>query len=265
MNSMKRTVWPVPRKRRAMSRMEPSFRPRLTTTFTLTGSPAAAAASIPASTRATGKSTSFIARKTSSSSESRLTVIRGEAGVGKCLRLLCEERGVRRQGDVESLVERGERGDEVLEIAAQQRLASGDPQLADAELDEDPSDAFDLLEGEELAPREEAVVVPEDLLGHAVDAAEVAAVGDRDAQVAYRATECVDDSHRRESVENQRGAPARPPPRPPRRHGDLGRHVRPGAERDRAVPALRVPRRPVRDLEPRPRAVRGRVAAPVTA
>jgi hypothetical protein len=59
-----------------MSRIEPSFRPRFNTTFTFTGSPAPAAASMPARTRATGKSTSFIARKTSSSSESRLTVTR---------------------------------------------------------------------------------------------------------------------------------------------------------------------------------------------
>jgi hypothetical protein len=48
----------------------------LTTAFTFTGSPAAAAASIPSSTRATGKSTSFMAVKVSSSSESRLTVTR---------------------------------------------------------------------------------------------------------------------------------------------------------------------------------------------
>jgi hypothetical protein len=50
--------------------------PRLTTAFTLTGSPAADAASMPSSTRATGKSTSFIALKVSSSSESSDTVTR---------------------------------------------------------------------------------------------------------------------------------------------------------------------------------------------
>src|SRR5436305_1015509 len=57
-----------------MSRTEPSFWPRLTTTFTFTGRPASAAASIPARTRATGKSTSFIARKTASSTEARVAV-----------------------------------------------------------------------------------------------------------------------------------------------------------------------------------------------
>src|SRR5207244_659987 len=67
----------VPRTRRAMGTMLDSLAPRLTTMFTFTGArPAAAAASIPSSTRATGKSTSFMARKTSSSSESRLTLTR---------------------------------------------------------------------------------------------------------------------------------------------------------------------------------------------
>ena len=88
---------------------------------------------------------------------------------------------------------RRERGDEVLEIAAEERLAARDPQLAHAEVDEDARDALDLLEREELAPRQEAVLVAEHLLRHAVDAAEVAAVGDRDAQVADRAAEGVDD------------------------------------------------------------------------
>ena len=45
--------------------------------LTLTGaSPASSAASMPSSTLATGKSTPFIAPKTASSSESRLTVTR---------------------------------------------------------------------------------------------------------------------------------------------------------------------------------------------
>src|SRR2546428_2714184 len=54
-----------------------SFTPRLVTMLILIGArPAPCAASIPARTFATGKSTSFIARKVASSSESRLTVIR---------------------------------------------------------------------------------------------------------------------------------------------------------------------------------------------
>ena len=52
--------------------------------LTLIGvSPASSAASIPSSTRSTGKSIPFIAPKTASSSESRLTVTRAEPGVGQ--------------------------------------------------------------------------------------------------------------------------------------------------------------------------------------
>ena len=62
MYSMKRTMWPVPRKRAAIATMSPSLTPRFTTMLILIGaSPAAAAASMPSSTFATGKSASFIA------------------------------------------------------------------------------------------------------------------------------------------------------------------------------------------------------------
>ncbi len=76
MYSMKRRTWPLPRKRSASATIPSSFTPRLTTALTFTGSPAAAAASIPSSTRSTGKSTSLSARKVASSTESRLTVTR---------------------------------------------------------------------------------------------------------------------------------------------------------------------------------------------
>ena len=71
----------------------------------------------------------------------------------------------------------------------------GDAQLLHAEVDEHARDPLDLLEREELAARQEAVLVAEDLLRHAVHAAEVAAVGDRDPQVADRPAEGVDDGH----------------------------------------------------------------------
>ena len=67
--------------------------------------------------------------------------------------------------------------------------------LLDALRDERPADSLDLLEGEELLAIHEAVAVPEDRLGHAVRAAEVAAVGDRDPQVAHRAAERVERRH----------------------------------------------------------------------
>src|SRR5450759_2411515 len=77
MNSMKRRTWPESLNRRAIGRIECSFTPRFTTMLIFTGArPAASAASMPASTLATGKSASFMAMKVGSSNASRLTVTR---------------------------------------------------------------------------------------------------------------------------------------------------------------------------------------------
>ena len=77
----------------------------------------------------------------------------GQARIGERSCLLCEEGRVGRQRHVEVVVERGELGDQHLEVAAEERLASRDPQLPTAEVDEDAGDALDLLEGQELAAR----------------------------------------------------------------------------------------------------------------
>ncbi len=116
-----------------------------------------------------------------------------EARVGERLCLLPQQRAVRCQGQID--VELGEEEDQPFEVAPDERLAAGDPDLPDSGLDEDARQPRDLLEREQLAPVEEAVVAPVDLLRHAVDAAEVAAVGDRDPQVSQRATERVARLH----------------------------------------------------------------------
>jgi len=77
MYSIKRSTTPVLRKCLAMGRISASLVPRLTTMLTLMGArPTLAATSMPLSTSATGKSTSFMRRNTASSSASRLTVTR---------------------------------------------------------------------------------------------------------------------------------------------------------------------------------------------
>ena len=80
----------------------------------------------------------------------------------------------------------GDAFDELGQIVAQQRLAAGDADLLHARTDEDADQALDLLEVQDLGPGQEVVPLAEDLGGHAVDAAEVAAVGDRDPQVSQR-------------------------------------------------------------------------------
>src|SRR5262245_30162407 len=94
-------------------------------------------------------------------------------------------------------------------------LPPGDPELLDAERGHDPHQALDLLEAEELRPGEEAVLLAVDLRRHAVGAAEVAAVGDRDAKVAQRTSELVDRGRSAHGAPRGRDV-IRPQPRDPR-------------------------------------------------
>ena len=117
-----------------------------------------------------------------------------ETRVAQRLRLLRQEGAVRRQRQVESR-NGGKHLDEALDIAADQRLAAREADLLDAEACENAGEPGDLLESEQVAAREEGVVAAVDLLRHAVDAAEVAAVRDRDPEVAQRPVESVFESH----------------------------------------------------------------------
>src|SRR5690606_19572906 len=89
--------------------------------------------------------------------------------------------------------ERGELLDEHRQLGAHGGLTAGEADAVEAvALDEQPRDPLDLLEGEELVAGE-----PFHALGrHAVRAAEVAPVGDRDAQVAVDPSEAVGEGER---------------------------------------------------------------------
>ena len=92
------------RKWRAIGTISWSLVPRLTTMLTLIGArPGARAASMPASTSATGKSTSFMRRKTASSSASRLTVTRCRPASFSACALRRQQRAVGGQRQVERL------------------------------------------------------------------------------------------------------------------------------------------------------------------
>ena len=82
--------------------------------------------------------------------------------------------------------------DELRQIAPQEGLAAGDADFFHAESDKQTREARQFLEREDFTLRQERVVAPERLLRHAVGAAEVAAVGDRDPQVAVDPSEAVD-------------------------------------------------------------------------
>ena len=170
--------------------------PRFTTTLILIGaSPAAAAASMPSSTLATGKSTSFIARNVASSSASRLTVTRVRPASTRLRAFFASSEPL-----VVSVRSRSPSFASISTSRSTFRRSSGSPPvrriLATPRSHEDPGEARDLLEREQVGVRQELVVRIEDILRHAVDAAEIAAVGDRDAQVVQPATAGVGDGPR---------------------------------------------------------------------
>ncbi len=101
--------------------------------------------------------------------------------------LIREQDAVRRQREIAKAGLRRHHRDERRQVAAEQRLAAGEANLVHAEADEDVDKAADLLEMQHVLARQPGVVV----LRHAVFAAQVAAVGDRQAQVAQRTAEAI--------------------------------------------------------------------------
>ena len=110
-------------------------------------------------------------------------------------RLLRQQRAIGRQRDVE-IAQAAQHRHQLFEMTTQQRLAAGQPDLAHAKVNEHAGDAGDLLEGQQLGVGQEWIVVAEDVLRHAVDAAKIAAVGDRDPQVVQAAAADIGDNAR---------------------------------------------------------------------
>ena len=122
-----------------------------------------------------------------------------EARIGERAGQRTERGPVRRERQVERPAvrspERGQRRDERGELAPDERLAARDPQLLDAQCHERASRALDLLEAQDLVLGQERVVATEHFLGHAIRAAEVAAIRDGDAQVVERPSERIERFH----------------------------------------------------------------------
>ena len=112
-----------------------------------------------------------------------------QARVAQRVRLRAgQQRAVRRQGEVGETADAREHLHEALEVAADQRLAAGQADLADCHRRHQRDQPLDLLEAQDLV----ALEPRQPLGGHAVLAAEVAAVGDRHAQIADPAAVPVD-------------------------------------------------------------------------
>ena len=93
--------------------------------------------------------------------------------------------------EIADAVAAGEPGHQVRDVAAEQRLAAGQPNLVDAEVEEQVDQLLDFLEVQDVLARQPEVL----LFGHAVPAAQVAPVGDREAQVPERPAVDVGNRH----------------------------------------------------------------------
>jgi hypothetical protein len=71
--------------------------------------------------------------------------------------------------------------DKVFDIPPDQRFPARQTDFFDTQADEQTSQAVDLFKAEQLFSGEELILPPKNFLGHAVDAAKVATVGDGDA------------------------------------------------------------------------------------
>ena len=104
---------------------------------------------------------------------------------------------------------RGDAGDEVFDVVAQERFAAGQPDFLNAEADGEADDAFDFLEGQDVGSghpllddgrgigqvRPVAAIEVLRRLGfrQAIEAAEIAAVGEAHPQVAQDASLRIDE------------------------------------------------------------------------
>ncbi len=110
--------------------------------------------------------------------------IREFGGVARELRAVGRQRQLVERAAGQMPRKRAEQGHDV---APHQRLAAGDAQLARSQPHEGRAQPIELLEGKHVALGQEVHV-----LGHAIGAAEIAAVGDGDADIAHHAAERID-------------------------------------------------------------------------
>ena len=111
-------------------------------------------------------------------------------GLGDVYKRQFQQRSVGGQRDIQRMAfnraQRRQLFNQDFQVLAQQWLAAGQADLLHAMGHELARDPGDLFEAEQRAVWQIGVVLVEDRLGHAVVAAEVAAVGHADAQIAQR-------------------------------------------------------------------------------
>ena len=111
------------------------------------------------------------------------------AGAAQCVGIAGQLGAVGGQGQFSELIEPAQLIENLHDIVARQRFTAGYAYLLYAQVYESLTDAYDLFQREQLGARYEA-----DILGHAVDAAQVTAVCYRYADVIYMTPKSIDQA-----------------------------------------------------------------------
>ncbi len=189
MTSMKVRSKPRPCAQATSAGASSSLKPLSATALSLTFRPAWRAASMPAMTLARSPqrvtARNFVGvERVERDVDALDAAIRQFGGVARELRAVGRQRQLVERAAVEMPRKRAEQGHDV---APHQRLAAGDAQFARSQPHEGRAQPIELLQRQHVALGQEVHV-----LGHAIGAAEIAAVGDRDADVAHRPAEGID-------------------------------------------------------------------------
>jgi hypothetical protein len=112
-----------------------------------------------------------------------------------CLLQVLRDRGqegpIGGHGEVETRLEGGDALHQLGQVSPDEGLATGEADLGHSQIQEEAGQPLDLLEAEDFRAREERELLAVQLSRHAVRAAEIATIRDRDAQIAQRPAECV--------------------------------------------------------------------------
>ena len=104
-----------------------------------------------------------------------------QSGQGERFGMMCEEDSVGGDGEIIHAIDGGKEADQIIDSPAQKRFSTGQADLSDSQRGKGLDELGDLFEAEDFVLWQEGVVRSEDLGRHAIAAAEVAAIGDRDA------------------------------------------------------------------------------------
>ena len=116
-----------------------------------------------------------------------------QVGEGEGFGVMGEEDAVGGDGEILDALDGGEEADQIVDSPTQEGFSAGQAHLAEAQRGEGLDEVGDLLEAQNFVLGEESVVGSEDLGGHAIPAAKVAAIGDGDPQIAQWSAELVCD------------------------------------------------------------------------